>query len=76
MIGYVGAAPSLAAATFLQNIFPQAAIGGNNYVHVYSNNQRNYFSFSVPNPYIARGSPSSTVQQAYSIDSKVDDGSP
>ena len=63
--------------------FPQAKLGGGNYITVYSggaagNNGINYFSIAAitfVNGF-TYSNPGLTVQQAYSIDNKIDDGFP
>jgi hypothetical protein len=62
--------------------WPEAKLGGGNYVYVFSQNGVNYYgvsavqSFAVGDiPPFTTG-PGMTVKQAYMIDSKVDDGLP
>jgi len=65
---------------------PAARIGGNNYVYVYSGgisgtDGNNYFGLSIPSAVnidtqYMTSSPGLTVNQAYAIDTKVDDGLP
>jgi prepilin-type N-terminal cleavage/methylation domain-containing protein len=62
---------------------PQAKLGGGNYFYVYSYNGKNYFGLSIfihsDGAGLVYGSgtnPGLTVQQAYAIDMKVDDGLP
>ena len=69
----------------LKNWLPIAKLGSQNFVYVFSFNGENYFSLSqvydigwaiestsIP----GSGNPGLTVQQAYNIDSKIDDGLP
>jgi prepilin-type N-terminal cleavage/methylation domain-containing protein len=77
---------STVAAANVYLYFPPAKIGGGNYVYVYTSNSANWYGFSVPtdpsgsnaiNGALALNSnPGLTVQQAYSIDTKMDDGLP
>jgi prepilin-type N-terminal cleavage/methylation domain-containing protein len=64
----------------LINWFPQAKIGQGNYVYVYSANTVNYFGVNavtvVDNWGPFGANQGLTVQQAYKIDSKIDDGLP
>ena len=59
---------------------PEAKVGGGNFVYAYSNQGTNYYGLSVPagiaNWGIMSGGPGLTVEQAYRIDAKVDDGMP
>lgn len=58
---------------------PQAKLGGGNYVYVFSNNAVNYFGISattVLSSNVMTSSLGLTVQQAFSIDKKIDDGLP
>jgi hypothetical protein len=80
------------AATALNNYFPAAKLGGGNYFYVYSGgpsgtgngyNSANYIGISAitnipagPCAGCIASSPGLTVRQAYSIDSKIDDGLP
>jgi prepilin-type N-terminal cleavage/methylation domain-containing protein len=71
-------------ATNVSLWLPKAKLGGGNYVYTWSLNGRNYFSISVPNQgiitnFISNDMPSVaglTVNQAYGIDAKIDDGLP
>ena len=68
-------------ATSVNNTFPSAKIGGGNYVYVYSYNDVNYFGLSGNVVFeawamAATENPGLTVQQAYNIDKKIDDGLP
>jgi prepilin-type N-terminal cleavage/methylation domain-containing protein len=69
----------------LNNWFPVAKVGQGNYVYAYSFNgngfrSRNYFGLSAVSLIPVGGAPTSslalTVQQAYNIDKKIDDGLP
>lgn len=70
--------------TALNNWFPQAKLGGGNYIYVYSYSQEdsrgtNYFGMSAVSQATNGGiysAPGLTVAQAYSIDQKIDDGLP
>src|SRR5665213_2801937 len=61
---------------------PKAVIGQGNYVYAYSNNGINYFGISAIDYFLGGNSnqvdaePGLTPQQAYAIDSKIDDGMP
>ncbi|HEU5046336.1 MAG TPA: prepilin-type N-terminal cleavage/methylation domain-containing protein [Rickettsiales bacterium] len=59
---------------------PFAKIGSGNYVYVYSMNYENYFAVSAVSQLswevFSAASPGITVQQAYNIDKKLDDGLP
>jgi prepilin-type N-terminal cleavage/methylation domain-containing protein len=77
-----GGFPSLVTGSQLDAYFPAGKIGGGNYLYAYSNNTGiNYFGLSTISYtgatngtlYSAAGL---TVQQAYSIDKKIDDGFP
>jgi prepilin-type N-terminal cleavage/methylation domain-containing protein len=64
-------------------LLPVAKLGGGNYFYVYSFNGTNYFGLSIVAHtdgagvlYGSSTNPGLTVQQAYAIDSKVDDGFP
>jgi prepilin-type N-terminal cleavage/methylation domain-containing protein len=76
------------AATAFISCFPLAKIGNGNYIYVYSGGQYqapwistgiNYYGLSLITA-LNKGSPMSTpmltVQQAYAIDQKIDDGFP
>jgi prepilin-type N-terminal cleavage/methylation domain-containing protein len=67
--------------------FPQAKIGKGNFVYVYSGgagggDSANYFGISIVTSYLGlnnlfiANSPGLTVQEAYAIDRKIDDGLP
>ena len=66
--------------------FPQAKIGKGNFVYVYSggtggSDGANYFGLSIVTSYLAQNlfianSPGLTVQEAYALDKKIDDGFP
>jgi prepilin-type N-terminal cleavage/methylation domain-containing protein len=60
--------------------WPAAKLGRGNYVYVWSSNGTNYFGLapitSVAAGVPTMGSASMTIQQAYQIDKKVDDGYP
>jgi prepilin-type N-terminal cleavage/methylation domain-containing protein len=66
----------------LNNWLPQAKLGSGNYVYVFSDNSTNYFGISgvsnIKNSHSGEmyTNPGMTVQQAYSIDQKIDDGMP
>lgn len=76
--------PSTANPTYrISSYFPDAKIGNGNIVYVWGYGSIAYFGLSVPNPsegvIIGGGlhsDPGLTVQQAYGIDSKIDDGLP
>jgi prepilin-type N-terminal cleavage/methylation domain-containing protein len=59
---------------------PSARISKGNSVYVWSNTGIDYFGLSgvvaIPSGNVPRGQPGLTVQQAYSIDNKIDDGLP
>ncbi len=59
---------------------PSAKIGQNNFVYLFSHNGANYFAVSSVTSFTwmveSTANPGLTVQQAYSIDSKIDDGLP
>lgn len=64
---------------------PAAKVGGSNYIYVWSVNSVNYFGIASmfsggAGPWIYSGTwgttPAMTVQQAYNIDKKIDDGLP
>jgi prepilin-type N-terminal cleavage/methylation domain-containing protein len=63
-------------------ILPQAKIGQNNYIYVYSSNGSSYFGLSTSTSNIDGdgalhgGIPALTVAQAYNIGKKIDDGFP
>lgn len=75
-----GSSLTSAISTTINLYLPVAKIGHGNYVYVYNNNSINYYGLSdVTN--IASGgqitsTPSLTVQQAFNIDQKMDDGLP
>ena len=60
--------------------FPAGKIGNGNYVYVWSNAGFNYFGLSIPTGSAGAAyllsSPGLSVQQAYNVDKKVDDGFP
>jgi len=70
--------------TGLSKFFPQAKMGRGNYVYVFSGgvgggDGNNYFGIAAItsiNSYMPISTPNVTAQEAYSIDSKVDDGLP
>lgn len=70
-------APSISSTT-AANYFPAAKLGRSNYIYVYSSNGINYYG--IGNVTTTTGalsnSPSMTVNQAYQMDKKVDDGFP
>ena len=76
--GYGGGTPPVS------QILPSAKMGKNNYISVYSQDADNsYYILSVINTIDTNGAPYNTTnslaltpQQAYSIDSKIDDGLP
>lgn len=59
---------------------PQAKLGNGNFVYVLSNNSTNMFGvsavISIRDYMDSAANPGITVQQAYNIDSKIDDGLP
>jgi prepilin-type N-terminal cleavage/methylation domain-containing protein len=63
-------------------VLPAAKLGTGNFVYVYAANSRNYFGVSnigiiaVGMAYPSGNNPGVTVQQAYAVDAKVDDGLP
>jgi len=64
-------------------ILPPAKLGGGNYVYTYSFDGSNYFGISIVTQVQGSGviygsstNPGLTVQQAYGIDAKIDDGLP
>jgi prepilin-type N-terminal cleavage/methylation domain-containing protein len=66
-------------ATAFGLYYPAAKIGGGNYVYVYSYNNINYFGVSVVSAIANWGITSTlglSVNQAYNLDKKVDDGLP
>lgn len=72
---------SLGASPGVKDWLPAAKIGGNNFVYVYSlAGGGNYFAVSSVTSITwdiqSSALPGITVQQAYSIDSKIDDGLP
>jgi type II secretory pathway pseudopilin PulG len=77
---------ALASATYLTSTpaikdwLPAGKIGNGNYVYVYSMNGYNYFSISAVYAIVwytySSSNPGITVQQAYNIDKKIDDGLP
>jgi prepilin-type N-terminal cleavage/methylation domain-containing protein len=75
-----GGAPLGSAATgvALNYWFPSAKIGGGNYVYVFSIGGVNYFGISVVSQLRANiySSTGLTVNQANSVDAKIDDGLP
>jgi prepilin-type N-terminal cleavage/methylation domain-containing protein len=76
------ATPSVAATTNIPSILPPAKVGNGNYVSVFSKDGDNNYFMIVKLPGLdGCGSTSSTSlaltpEQAYSIDSKIDDGLP
>ncbi len=60
-------------------LLPEAKIGNGNHIYVFSNSSQNYFGLSSPiqitSLYLETKS-GLTVQQAYNMDTKVDDGIP
>lgn len=83
-------ASSIASSTLPDNYFPQAKLGNGNYVYVTSggigadngggDNGLNYFSIGPVNTFqdggIVANVTTMSVQQAYDIDKKIDDGLP
>ena len=72
------AAPAITAAN-IANYMPAAKLGRGNYVYVFSTNGTNYYGIAPITTTITTGATgaltaSMTVQQAYQIDKKVDDG--
>lgn len=71
---------SSVSGTALNGYFPQASIGNGNYVYVYETNGANWFGVTAITGIQIGGAVSSattmTVSQAYSIDTKIDDGLP
>jgi len=71
---------TLSSVPSLFQWLPTAKIGSNNFVYVYSLNRLNYFAVSTVTKlgYTIQSisNPGLTVQQAYTIDSKIDDGLP
>lgn len=80
--------PSNPTGTALNNWLPPAKLGQGNYIYVYSFNGNNsyppqgtnYFGLSAVTTLVNNSSlistPTLTVQQAYAIDQKIDDGLP
>ena len=75
-----GTCATLSSTPSLKQFLPLAKLGTNNFVYVYSMNGTNYYAVSVV---VDEGwtvesnvDPGITVQQAYVIDSKIDDGLP
>ena len=63
----------------LRSFWPEAKIGGGNYINVYSDVSVNYFGLSATaniNSAASYANVGMTVKQAFSIDSKMDDGLP
>ena len=69
-----------AGCTSISSALPAAKLGNGNYIYVWSQNSVNYFGLSAVTSINNAGYMSSqanlTVMQAYSIDSKIDDGFP
>jgi prepilin-type N-terminal cleavage/methylation domain-containing protein len=91
--GFNTASPTVLPGTItgeaLNSWFPQAKLGGNNYIYAYSGGSWsgtsvttgiNYFGIaavsSISAGYEFYTAPGMTVQQAYNIDTKIDDGLP
>jgi prepilin-type N-terminal cleavage/methylation domain-containing protein len=76
--------PSIISGTALNGYFPAAKIGGGNYVYVYELNGYNWFGVSAitsiitgaDNYGLVDSNATMTVSQAFSIDTKIDDGLP
>jgi prepilin-type N-terminal cleavage/methylation domain-containing protein len=75
-----GGESGLIPSTIYSLYLPQAKIGGGAYIYVWSQNNTNYFAITDIRELFNYGSlyalKSLTVQQAYAIDSKMDDGMP
>lgn len=71
---------TLTSTPSVKDWLPEAKIGNNTFVYVHSHNSTNYFGVSTVTKlrtYIASAAdPGISVQQAYSIDQKIDDGLP
>lgn len=85
-IVYQGGYPSMTTATWvsgswLNNWLPSAKVGNSTFVYLDSYNSTNYFTVSRVDAIgwtveTTSPTPGITVKQAYSIDSKIDDGLP
>jgi hypothetical protein len=60
----------------IDQYLPQAKLGQGNYIYAYSVNGTNYYGLSAATDLVVHSNVSLTVQQAYSIDKKIDDGLP
>ncbi len=73
-------APVSGSGSTIDLYMPNAKIGSGNYIYDYSFNGINYYGISSNLVFVAGWNPSSTpgltVQQAYNIDKKIDDGLP
>jgi prepilin-type N-terminal cleavage/methylation domain-containing protein len=73
------AAPAITAAN-ISSYMPQAKLGRGNYVYVYSNGGINYYGIAALTTTATTGvvvaTPTMSVQQAYNMDKKMDDGFP
>lgn len=71
---------TMSSTPTIKDWLPQAKIGYNNFVYVYSMAGMNYFSVSsvtlIGWDIVSTANPGLTVQQAYNIDKKIDDGLP
>lgn len=76
--GFGDPGPGTLAMSAIGTWLPQAKIGNGNYVYVYSMGGVNYYGISVPTSfaYSTLTSPGITVNQAYAVDKKADDGQP
>jgi prepilin-type N-terminal cleavage/methylation domain-containing protein len=75
-----GVPAAAVTASTLSNYLPQAKLGRGNFIYVWSTGGVNYYGLSVPSGIttgaVMTSTPSLSVQQAYNIDKKVDDGVP
>ena len=76
----IGAPVTSTTTPAFSAFYPVAKIGNGNYIYVYSFRQANYFGLSAPTQILGKfqlySSPALSVKQAYSIDTKIDDGLP
>ncbi|HEU5047575.1 MAG TPA: prepilin-type N-terminal cleavage/methylation domain-containing protein [Rickettsiales bacterium] len=76
------ASPGITSTTSptISQFLPIAKLGNNNFVYIFSANGTNYFGVSsvtnITYDVASTANPGITVQQAYNIDSKIDDGMP
>ena len=71
---------TLTSSPAIKDWLPTSKIGSGNYIYLFSLNGLNYFALSsvdtIGCTVQSSGNPGLTVQQAYNIDSKIDDGLP